>query len=44
METKELVKVDLNDQTLEKIIKTATLIVSCAYEIYRIWTSDLAKG
>lgn len=29
-----------NDKTLENIIRSATLIVTCAYQVYTIWTED----
>lgn len=27
----------INDETLRKVIETATLIATCAYEVYKIW-------
>ena len=36
-----------NSETLEKIIKTATLVVTCAYQVYQLWSTEtrkLAKG
>ena len=29
----------LNDETLAKIIKSVTLVATCAYEVYKIWYS-----
>lgn len=32
-----------NAEILEKIIKTATLVVTCAYQVYQLWSTEIRK-
>ena len=33
----------MENDNLEKVIKTATLVVTCAYHIYQLWKQAEAK-